>query len=119
MIEVTIPLRTGRGLNDRMHHMVRAKKVRTERRTVHWYLKMAAPFFPAHLTGEQRVVVTLRRCGPTKGLDSDNICGAMKGCRDGVADWIGIDDGSERVAWNYEQERANAWGVLVRVEIAK
>jgi hypothetical protein len=60
------------------------------------------------------VVVRLTRIGPRK-LDSDNVAGACKATRDGVADWLGVDDGDEsRVRWVYAQERG-AYGVRVEV----
>lgn len=47
-------------------------------------------------------VITITRVGPRK-LDTDNLAASAKACRDGVADWLGIDDGDERLTWNYAQ----------------
>lgn len=49
-----------------------------------------------------RVHVRLVRYGPRR-LDSDNLAAAFKPIRDGIADALGVDDGSDRVAWSYEQ----------------
>ena len=117
MIEVSISLRTGRGLNDRMHRMARVRSVKAERHTAYWYLHQAAPFFGAHLTGEQHLDITLRRCSPSRGLDADNLQGALKAVRDGVADWLRIDDGSARISWIYEQARHDTWMVQIAVEV--
>ena len=76
-------------------------------------------------TGVPRLRVTLTRIGP-KRLDDDNVRGALKGVRDGVADALGIDDADPRVTWRYEQTqslRRNRLGRLVskygvRIEIA-
>jgi hypothetical protein len=38
-------------------------------------------------------------------LDDDNLAGAFKAPRDGVAQWLGIDDGSPLVRWTRSQER--------------
>lgn len=57
-------------------------------------------------------------------LDSDNLAGAFKAVRDGVAEAMGIDDGSERLEWRYAQTQGEdvgkaAWrrGPLCIVEI--
>jgi hypothetical protein len=47
-------------------------------------------------------VITITRIGP-RTLDSDNLAGSAKHVRDGVADWLGIDDGDKRLSWNYAQ----------------
>jgi hypothetical protein len=47
-------------------------------------------------------VITITRIGP-RTLDSDNLAGAAKHVRDGVADWLGIDDGDKRLTWLYDQ----------------
>lgn len=39
-------------------------------------------------------------------LDSDNLPGAFKHVRDGMADALGIDDGDARLAWSYAQVKA-------------
>lgn len=48
-------------------------------------------------------LVTLTRVGPRE-LDSDNLAAALKGCRDAIASWLRIDDGSPLVVWQYENE---------------
>jgi hypothetical protein len=58
----------------------------------------------------------MTRLGPSAGLDSDNLAGALKAVRDGVADWLGIDDRDPRVAWVCDQRRAACWGVEIAVE---
>jgi hypothetical protein len=59
------------------------------------------------------VAVTLTRIAPRK-LDDDNLRGAMKHIRDGVADWLEIDDGDDRIQWLYGQEKGPA---AVRIEV--
>jgi hypothetical protein len=109
MLKATIPLRTGRGLNGREHHMARARRVKAERQTTAWALvgKTAPP---------PPCTVLLTRVGPTNGLDDDNLAGSLKGVRDQVAVWLGVDDHDPRVQWRYAQRRDNAgWTVLVEV----
>lgn len=54
-------------------------------------------------------VIHITRIGPRE-LDSDNLAGSAKHVRDGVADWLGIDDGDKRLTWTYGQ-RSDGRGV--------
>lgn len=76
-------------------------------------------------TDAPRLVVTLRRIGPRR-LDDDNLAGAFKPVRDGIADALRLDDGSERIAWRYEQRPAvsslevdTRGGYGIEIEIAE
>jgi hypothetical protein len=61
--------------------------------------------------------ITLVRIGPRR-LDDDNLAGAMKHVRDGIADSLKIDDGDETQAvWAVAQEKGRAWEYSVRVRI--
>jgi hypothetical protein len=112
VITAFVPIRTGRGLNDRMHWAARARKVKYEREAVQWALNgNSRPWLPCS--------VTLIRCAPSNGLDGDNLQGALKACRDGVAQWLGVDDADARVTWNYAQRREKGYSVVVRIEGAR
>lgn len=64
------------------------------------------------------VVKLTRERGPRgRRLDDDNLRAGMKAVRDGVADALGVDDGSDRVRWEYDDVPASAWGVLVHVRV--
>jgi hypothetical protein len=101
---VKIEMRTERGLNDREHFMARARRVRLERELVAWSLRGCKK-------PEPPCVVTLTRFAPSEGLDDDNLSGALKACRDAVADWLGVDDKrSDVVKYAYAQQRGK-WAV--------
>lgn len=79
-LKLSIPLRTGRGLNDRMHFMQRARKVKAERLAVGFVMNTQ------HKAPAGPVTVNLGRVSPSaKGLDKDNLQGALKAVRDQVA----------------------------------
>lgn len=63
------------------------------------------------------VKILLTRIGP-RVLDDDNLASGFKAVRDGVADWLGIDDGSPRLAWSYTQTKGSAkeYAAIVAVE---
>jgi hypothetical protein len=105
---IQTPLRTGRGQNDREHWRTRARRVRAEREAVAWVLRgWTPPALPC--------VIRLTRIAPSNGLDDDNLAGAMKGVRDQVAQWLGVDDKrSDVVTYVYAQDRG-PWAVQVSV----
>lgn len=113
-MKFSIPIRTGRGLNERMHHMQRARQVKAERQAVAWVVsQLAAPVCA--------VIVTICRVSPSaKGLDSDNLQGGLKAVRDQLADWLGRDDADDSIAWRYVQRpgKKGEWSVEVEVEVA-
>jgi hypothetical protein len=106
VIAVLLPLTTGRGLNDRLHWAQRARQTKSHRHLA-FYLT------PKHAVP---CVVTLTRLSAGT-LDDDNLRGALKGVRDGVADRLGIDDADPRVRWEYAQEKCKRGESAVRVEI--
>lgn len=108
-IEVSLPLRTRSTLNTREHWSQRAKRAQAERALIRMRLAGVRGWPPA-----LPVNVTLTRVGPRE-LDDDNLQGACKATRDGVADALGVDDGSEDVQWLYAQEKG-AYEVRVKVE---
>ena len=113
-LKLSIPLRTGRGLNDRMHFMARARKVKAERLAVGLVLN-------THKAPAGPVTVNLGRVSPSaKGLDKDNLQGALKAVRDQVAAWLGRDDADDSITWNYGQRpgKTKEWAVEISVVAA-
>lgn len=103
---IHVPLRTVSGMNAREHWQARARRVKGERLLVAWHLaSVKKPAVP--------LVVTLTRIAPSNGLDDDNLASAMKGCRDEVAEWLGVNDRDRKtVRYEYGQERG-PWGVRI------
>ena len=106
---VRVPIRTVSGLNVREHWSARARRVKRERYAVGMVLNpLPRPELPCD--------VALIRLGPGQRLlDDDNLRAALKGCRDEVARWLGVDDASPMVRWHYAQERSHEWAVCVLV----
>lgn len=109
---LSIPLRTGPGMNIREHHYERSRRVKRERIATAWAFQ-AAP----HLQRPALpVLVTLTRCGPSRGLDDDNLAGSLKGVRDAVAEWLLVDDADPAIRFAYTQRREKAWTVQVALQ---
>lgn len=105
---IVLPLKTVGGLNAREHWRKRATRVKRERDTA----RLLAPSHPLPC------VVTMTRLSPGT-LDDDNLQGACKAVRDGIADKLGIDDRDPRVEWRYAQERCKRGEYGVRITITR
>lgn len=107
MITCHLPIKTVSEANRRDHWAVKAKRAKSQRHTA----AMLVPRFGLPC------VVTLVRIGP-KALDTDNLAGALKAVRDGVADRLGVQDNDPRVTWKYDQKRG-PYGVEITLEAAE
>lgn len=108
----TIPIATKSTANLREHHHVLAKRVSVERMTASYLAR-------THCRGATLpLVVVLTRVSPRE-LDTDNLSGALKGCRDGIADGLGLrDDRDPRVTWHVRQRKGKAAvEVIVRARL--
>lgn len=110
MIAVTIPIRTRSTLNQREHWATRAKRTKSHRQAAKLAWRRARP-------PPLPVRVLLVRVAP-RALDGDNLQGALKAVRDGVADWLGVDDRDPRIRWEYEQLRGKPGEYAVRIEVS-
>lgn len=107
-LSVNVPVETVSEANQRDHWAKRAKRAKKQRK---WTWACLAQ---AHgLRGPAPCTVRLIRISP-RALDDDNLRGALKAVRDGVADWLKVDDRDERVVWEYGQEKG---AQSVRVEV--
>ena len=110
MVTVFVPVQTVSEMNRRDHWRVRHRRLKSHREAA--YLLTRPQPLPC--------VVTLTRVGG-KPLDTDNLAGALKGVRDGVADRLGVDDADPRVEWRYAQApkprgRVSPMGVMIEIE---
>lgn len=112
MISAYLPVRTISELNAREHWSKRKRRAAEHRRVAFMKLRPLLAV-DAHWPP---LVCVLIRIGP-RALDGDNLQGALKHVRDGVADATGVDDGSDQVTWVYGQRRGLAREYAVRVEV--
>lgn len=104
---VMLPIKTVPGQNAREHHMARARRVKRER----FLAKTMTP------KGVQLpALVTLIRYSAGT-LDDDNLTGALKAIRDGVADAFGVEDNDPRLKFQYAQAPAKRGEQSVGIKI--
>ena len=111
-IFVMLPLRTVSGANMREHWSAKAKRAKLHRSTARMMLTLDKKW----CAKQNHFDVRITRIAPKK-LDSDNLAISNKAIRDGIADAIGIDDGSNKFSWEYRQESGRPKEYAVRVEI--
>lgn len=110
----TVPIELQTGPNRRLHWAVRAARAKAERLATAAYGPL--PWEWRRLAAEsERFRVTLTRIAPRR-VDDDNLQGLLKHVRDQVAKQLGIDDGSARLEWRYQQAKGPAPTVRVDVE---
>jgi hypothetical protein len=110
---VTLPIRLLSEANLRQHWAEKARRARAQRLATWGGVRAAGP-------GRLRwpLDVTITRVAPRQ-LDDDNLRGACKAVRDGIADALGLpSDRDPRVVWLYAQEKSTRPGeYAVRISI--
>lgn len=116
MIQLDLSLQTVSEANQREHWARKARRVKMQRAATTMALRQYG-----HVLDELRqagsIRVLLVRRSPRR-LDDDNLRGALKAVRDAVAAWIGIDDGSCRWEWCYDQRKGKL-GVEISIGMPK
>ena len=110
MISVTAPIATVSETNQREHWAKQYRRRKSQRRTAYFLLSNHKPPLPPY-------IVTVTRISPRKLDGHDNLTSALKATVDGVADYLGMDDGDDRIEWRYGQERGKPKEQAVRIEI--
>jgi hypothetical protein len=113
MISVTLRILAPSTTNLREHWAKRAKRAKGQRLAARLALLPYARELRALAALGGVIRAELVRVSP-RTLDSDNLQGALKAVRDGVADALGLDDGSARYRWEYSQSKGQP-SVLITI----
>lgn len=120
MIKFTVPVRTKNPLNGaqgRSRAAIFAKAARRKKeRTAAEFCTRAACGRAIEIVAIDARTVALRRVSP-RPLDGDGLQAALKSVRDGIADALQIDDGTDSVTWIYDWRRGKVREYAVEVEI--
>ena len=109
--------------NLREHWRTRAKRVKVQREAAlisMLSVDMREALLEARRWAGTEAVrhVSLVRLSPRK-LDDDNLRGALKAVRDGVADALGVDDAHPSIVWHYGQAQDKRKGVRISLHTVK
>jgi hypothetical protein len=113
MIEVEMDMKIVSVANMRLHWAAKARLTKSQRQKTRNALAAVAQSFGVEVLP---VTVVLTRVAPRR-LDGDNLQSGFKAVRDGVADWLGVDDGNSLVDWQYAQRSAGAKVYKVEIEV--
>jgi len=116
LFALELPIYTKCEANARAHHMAKHRMLGDLRPTVEMAIRANAN--KAHFKPTFPCVVRMTRLAPKANrLDSgDNLSSALKRARDGIADWLRVDDRHERlVSYVCEQEDAHSFGVRIEI----
>ena len=112
---ISAPIKTTNPLNGAHGHWtVKAKERKAQRQNIRLVLQSAYPrqtyrvIFP--------VEIHLVRVAPSNGLDDDSLPASFKAVRDGITDWLGLDDDrTPDIRWTYDQRRGPRGAYSVEV----
>jgi hypothetical protein len=120
-VTFTIPIEIVSEANARDHHMVKARRVKNQKGLAygHCLVHMGCKPKDDPLPGSFTITLTRIMGKRQRPFDSDNLQSAFKAVRDGIAMYLGIDDGSDRLTWRYGQEKGVDGRGAVRAEIGE
>ncbi len=115
VISIIVPVRTVSEMNVREHWGKRASRAKKQRSAARTLVRVALASHGFPFGKDDELVILLTRSGKRK-LDGDNLQSSLKHVRDGIADALQRDDGSESLTWLYEQ-KSGAYEVLVSIKL--
>jgi hypothetical protein len=111
MIWLVLPLHIQSEANSRQHWRAKACRVRTHRQVTAMSLAAMQGRPPA-----PPLTITMTRVAPRR-LDDDNLASGFKAVRDGIADWLEVDDGDRRLTWQYAQRKGKPLEYAAEIEV--
>jgi hypothetical protein len=116
-------MRTQSESNMREHWRSRARRTATHREAARLCVQSVLNVLPpwnelrqAIQNRRKHIMLRLTRIAP-RTLDPGNLEVSFKACQDGIADALGIDDGSRRLTWCYAQRQGAPCEHAVLVEM--
>ena len=105
--------------NNRDHWAKKHKRAKNQKGLAYAYcLKyLGYPRGKSDLRKKWRITLVRIKAKGQRRYDGDNLQSGFKAIRDGIAMYLDIDDGSDRLDWIYEQEKGGDERGSVRVEI--
>lgn len=115
-MQFEIPVHTVSEANRREHWAAKARRVAEHRAAAVMLTNQAVRAAKVPRATMLPLTVCLTRVAP-RALDDDNLRGALKAVRDGIADAFGLDDRSPLIMWCYHQQRGAPKAYSVEVDL--
>jgi hypothetical protein len=119
-VTAKVPVKLVNGLNQREHWAPKAKRAKDQRSAAFNVLMYSVGPHPRYLPewpeSPAPVTITITRRGGGR-MDDDGLTASAKHVRDGIADWLGIDDGDPRLTWVVRQDKAPRGQHWVDIEV--
>ncbi len=112
-LKLELPIKTVSESNQRDHWRVKNARKTAQQEEVRIEWLKAIRRRPIYLQMPYRVRLTRLAA---RRLDDDNLQSAFKGIRDQIARLLGIDDGDDRISFEYAQEKLSR-AYAVRIEV--
>ncbi len=118
MISFEIPIKVISEMNWRGHWAERYSRLNKQKRIVYQNciakIGPKRPDYPIY-----KITLTRLKGYRQRDYDTDNLASSFKAVRDGIAEYLGIDDGSKRFIWVYRQQKGDSPGIIVGIEEIK
>lgn len=119
-IAFTLPLEILSEMNQRDHWAVRYRRASRQKRVAHTHTLKYAHRIRERVRKDSALCLVVRLVRVMRKrqrpFDSDNLQSGFKAVRDGIAWALGVDDGSDRIDWQCDQERGTG-KEMVRIVI--
>jgi hypothetical protein len=125
-VELTWPIELRSIANQSMHWAEKSKYMKSARKSGRMMMTWGNAATVGRLellrhdglAGHSGLTIFMTRLSQ-RTLDNDNLYTAFKPFRDGIADWLEVDDGDTLLEWNCFQRYSKQKGVVVRVFLSK
>lgn len=109
-----IPIEVKSEANQRGHW----RKSHSRKKNQRLWARITTSSYTKGMALSEKLMITLtRKKGPgQRDFDSDNLAISFKAIRDGIADSLGVDDGSKNIEWVYRQEKGPSHGIIVNIK---
>jgi hypothetical protein len=110
--KITAPIVTVSELNERQRWKAYRRR-KMQRRAIGLILNTRRP------VPHPPLLIKFIRISPRKLDPGDNLNSAFKAIRDELCVWLGVDDGSGLLAWEYEQRRGRPGEQAIEIQIRR
>ena len=116
-MKYVLPIQPVNRNNQRMHWAKLHRLTRAERHAACLITRSVLDASATAKIERLGAIVRLTKINKRRFYKGDNLNSSLKAIRDGIADAIGINDGDDRLEWEYDQRTEGRYAVEVEVMI--